>query len=143
MAEPTDDQLDKLGAAFDAFARRYKLADPNGAAKPLNEIDKYALRFVAEHPGCGPTDVARFLSVPTTTASSATDRLAKRGLIERDRVEGDRRAVALRLSKAGEAVVANLMSTHRSLTRVMLQRLSPTERDAFIKIITKIVYYDN
>jgi DNA-binding MarR family transcriptional regulator len=97
MTTPTDDQLAKLGAAFDTFARRYKLADALSSEKPLNELDKQTLLYVAEHPEYGPTDVARFLAVPSTTISSATDRLFKRGLLERHRLEGDRRAVALRL----------------------------------------------
>lgn len=143
MTKPTDDQLAKLGDAFDAFARRYKLADSGGVERSLNEIDKYALRFVADHPGSGPTDLARHLGVPVTTASSATDRLARRGLLQRDRVEDDRRAVALRLSPEGEALVAELVAAYRALCRMMLERLSPAERDSFIGMIGKIVYHDD
>lgn len=143
MTEPTDDQLAKLGAAFETFARRYKLAEAEGSERPLNELDRQTLLFVADHPGCGPTDVARFLSVATTTVSSATDRLARRGLLARDRVEGDRRAVALRLSGDGEALVGELVAAHRAMYRMMLSRLSPAERDAFVGMITKIVYHED
>lgn len=140
MTTPTDDQLAKLGAAFDTFARRYKLADALGTETQLNELDKQALLFVADHPGCGPTDIARFLAVPNTTISSSTDRLVKRGLLERHRPEGDRRAVALRLSAEGKARADAIATVHRELYRRMLEPLSPAERKSFIRLITKIVF---
>ena len=140
---PTDDQLATLGAAFDAFARRYKLADALGSEKPLNELDKQTLLYVAEHPECGPTDVARFLGVPNTTISSSTDRLVKRGLIERHRPEADRRAVALRLSPAGKARADGFAAAHLELYRRMLAPLSAEERTRFIAMITKIVSHED
>lgn len=143
MTKPTHDQLATLGAAFETFARRYKLADAIRSEKPLNEVDKQVLLYVAENPACGPTDVARFLAVPNTTISSATDRLVKRGLLERGRVESNRRAVALRLSHAGTDYAAAQMQAHREMYRLMLERLSPAEQDQFIAMITKIVYHED
>ena len=140
MTTPTDDQLASLGAAFDAFARRYKLLDALGSGTQLNELDKQTLLYVVDHPDCGPSDVARFLAVPNTTISSSTDRLVKRGLLERHRPEGDRRAVALRLSADGKARADAIATAHRELYRRMLEPLSPTERKNFIRMITKIVY---
>ena len=143
MNKPTDEQITKIGTAFDAFTRRHKLADAGGADRPLNELDKQVLLFTGDNPGCGPSDVARFLAVPNTTISSATDRLVKRGLLDRDRIKTDRRAIALRLSKDGEDTAVALRQVHQDLYRMMLQRLSPIEREQFINIITKIVYYDD
>jgi len=141
MTLPTEDQVASLRTALDAFTRRYKLVD---AGKPaLNEVDIQTLLYVADHPSCGPTDVARFLNVASTTLSSATDRLVKRGLLERHRLEGNRRAVALTLSAQGEAQVAAHVRAHGDLYRMMLQRLSAGERDVFIGMITKIVYHDD
>lgn len=82
MTNPTDEQVADLAAALDVFSRRFKLTDV-GAGRPLAEIDKHILHYVEAHPDCGPTDVARYLGVAMTTISSATDRLAKRGLLER------------------------------------------------------------
>lgn len=143
MSEPTDEQITKIGAAFDAFTRRHKLADAVGSGKPLNELDKQVLLFAADNPRCGPSDVARFLAVPSTTISSATDRLVKQGLLGRDRIEEDRRAISLRLSAAGEEMVAALRMVHQHLYQMMLRRLSPEERDQFIAHITKIVYSED
>lgn len=140
MTKPTDDQLATLGSAFETFTRRYKLAEAISAEKPLNELDKQTLFYVAQHPACGPSDVARFLGTANTTVSSATDRLVKRGLLKRARVEKDRRAVALELTDEGKSYVTVQRKTYRDMYRLMLERLAPEERDQFIAMITKIVY---
>jgi DNA-binding MarR family transcriptional regulator len=139
MTTPTDDQLANLGAAFETFARRYKLLDALGSEPPLNELDKQTLLYVAGHSDCGPSDAARFLAVPNTTISSSTDRLVKRGLLERHRPEEDRRAVALRLSTKGKARADAILAAYRDLCRRMLEPLSLAERETFIQMIVKIV----
>lgn len=143
MTDPTEDQLATLGNAFETFARRHKLADALRTERPLAELDKAVLLYIAEHAGCGPTDVARFLGVPATTLSSATDRLVRRGLLKRERMEVDRRAVALTLSTDGEAYAKAQVEAYRQMYMLMLSRLSPDERDQFIAMITKIVYDDS
>jgi DNA-binding MarR family transcriptional regulator len=139
MSLPTADQIATLAAAFDTFTRRYKLKAATVSDKALNEVDIQTLLFVANQPDCGPTDVARHLGLPLTTISSATDRLAKRSLLRRDRAEGDRRAVLLRLTESGIARVAAQRSAYDELYQIMLSRLSPSEREVFIELIAKIV----
>ena len=46
MTTPTDDQLARLGATFEAFSRRYKMTESIRAEKPLNELNKQAPCFV-------------------------------------------------------------------------------------------------
>lgn len=140
---PTDEELTALGEAFDLFTRRYKLAEALGPEKPLNELDKQVLFYVAKHPGCGPTDAARFIGVANTTISSATDRLAKRDLLERRRPEADRRAVALRLTAAGQRRVDGLSAMYGQLHRRMLEPLSAAERQQLIAMMAKIVSNDD
>jgi DNA-binding MarR family transcriptional regulator len=86
--------------------------------------------------------VARFLAVANTTISSATDRLAKRGLLERRRLEDDRRAVALGLSEEGVGCADEIRASYRLLYRKLLEPLSPAERESLIAMMTKIVSYE-
>jgi DNA-binding MarR family transcriptional regulator len=142
MSDPTDDQVTSLASALEVFSRRFKLADV-GSGRPLAEIDKHILHYVEAHPDCGPTDMARCFSVAMTTISSATDRLAKRGLLERLRPSADRRAVALRLTDEGKSYTAAHKQAHRAMFRTMLERLSPDERTMFVAMMTKISSYDS
>lgn len=138
MTKPSNAQLAALGAALDAFARRYKIAENLSGELPLNEVDKQVLLLVAEHPDCGPTDAARLLNVAATTLTSAADRLEKKGLLERVRLASDRRAVALRLSEAGRARVDAFLDMHRTMYRNLLAPLSSDERNEFIRLMTKV-----
>lgn len=141
MTMPTDKQIADLAAALDVFARRFKLTDA-ASGKPLAEIDKQILLYLDTHPGCGPTDVARHFGVATTTVSSATDRLAKRRLLLRDRPEDDRRAVSLRLTETGDTYVLAYKQAYMAMFKSMLERLSPDERDSLIAMMTKIASND-
>lgn len=142
MTMPTDEELAALGEAFDLFTRRYKLAEALGPEKPLNELDKQVLFYVAKHPDCGPSDVARLLGVANTTISSATDRLAKRDLLDRHRTEIDRRSVALRLTATGRQRVDAMAAIYGELHRRMLEPLSVAERRQLIAMMAKIISYD-
>lgn len=142
MTIPTDEELAALGEAFDLFTRRYKLAEALSPEKPLNELDKQVLFYVARHPDCGPSDAARFLGVANTTISSATDRLVKRELLERHRPEADRRAVALRLTPAGQERASTMSAMYSNLHRRMLEPLTAAERRQFLAMMAKIISYD-
>ncbi|MGZ9809620.1 MarR family winged helix-turn-helix transcriptional regulator [Pseudoroseicyclus sp. H15] len=142
MTQPTDQQLEDLSAALEAFTRRYKLATSHEGKSALNELDKQILLHVAHQPGVGPTDVARLLGTPATTTTSATDRLVRRGLIERHRPEEDRRAVALQPTASGKALTQDLMRAYKDLCAQMLAPLTPQERDTIIGLMAKIVYIE-
>lgn len=143
MNETLDDQVAELAGALEKLARRFKLADAAQGGRPLAEIDKHILLHVEAHPGCGPSDVARSFGVPLTTVSSATDRLSKRGLLERQRPSQDRRAVALVLTTPGSAQAAALRQSHHAMFRAMLEQLSPAERSSFIAMSRKISSYED
>jgi len=139
MSTPTDKQTTTLRTAIDALMRRFKIAESEVSdGKPLNQIDIQVMLFVSAHPGCGPTDVARYLGVAPTTITSATDRLASRDFLQRDRFDKDRRSIALKLTESGAAYVSNLVDVQKNHCRMMLEQLSPKEQDLFISFITKI-----
>lgn len=142
MDEPLDDQVAELAGALEKLARRFKLTDAVQGGRPMAEIDKHILLHVAEHPGCGPSDVARSFGVPLTTVSSATDRLAKRGLLQRLRPSTDRRAVELELTASGQAHAEALRQAHHAMFRAMLERLSKRERALFVDLARKMSIND-
>lgn len=138
MTTPTNEQLAALGAAFDALAPRFKVVEAAVGEQPLAEIDKQTLVYVANNPGSGPTDIARHFGVASTTLTSAADRLVKRGLLDRSRPEADRRAVALHLTDAGDALVASLKAAYQEMYRRLLAPLSSTDRDHLIRIMSAL-----
>jgi DNA-binding MarR family transcriptional regulator len=139
MKTSTGDQAAELRGAIDALTRRFKIAEAEvPAGKPLNQLDIQVLFFVADHPACGPTDVARYLGVPTTTISSATDRLTRQGMLRRERPEENRRSIALSVTEAGHAYVRALVRVQTDHCRIMLEKLTPEEQRLFVALFTKI-----
>lgn len=139
MPEPTLEQVEQLTRAFERFTRKFKVAEAVAAAdNALNALDAQTLVFIAEHPGCGMGDVARYLNVAMTTMSSAVDRLVKKDLIDRRRPEDNRRAVALSANEKGRQVVDDHIEGYREACRTMLRALDRSEQGELIRLTEKI-----
>lgn len=104
----------------------------------LPPSDMQTLRYVAHDPGCASGTVAHFLGVVPTTMTSIVDRLVKRGLMVRERPDGDRRTVALRLSEEGERIFRQLETEELAAGERMLEVLEPGEREAFVRSVVRI-----
>lgn len=144
MNAPIDNQATALRIAIDALMRRFKIAENEVSdGKPLNQIDIQVMLYVSAQPGCGPTDVARYLGVAPTTISSATDRLASRDFLQRDRPDENRRSIALSLTDSGATYVSDLIEVQKTHCRMMLEHLSPKDQDVFINLISKIAQIED
>ncbi|MAS45240.1 MAG: MarR family transcriptional regulator [Rhodobacteraceae bacterium] len=143
MSFDPDHQAETLRGAIGALSQRFKSAEAQlSAGRPLNPLDMQILLFVAERPGCGPSDLARGLGAAATTISSATDRLHRQGLLVRDRPEQDRRAIRLSLSPAGRDYAEALLAVQRDHCRQMLDRLDPEEQATLLRIFTKLASFE-
>ncbi|UUZ54186.1 MarR family winged helix-turn-helix transcriptional regulator [Massilia sp. H-1] len=65
----------------------------------------WALSVIAQQPGIGVSELARVLDIHQSTASNLVKTLLERSLVETSRDGPDRRAVALRIGRAGRAVL--------------------------------------
>ncbi len=65
----------------------------------------WILAAIAEHPGITVSHLSEVLSVHISTASNMLEKLAKAGLVERQRSETDRRVVNLQLTAQGRATL--------------------------------------
>ena len=82
--------------------------------------------------------IAQALHAPITTISSALDRLEKRGLVRRVRIDSDRRKVSVELTSRGEALALRLRDAHIENCRNMLLRIDPEERESFLRFARQI-----
>ncbi|WP_284778543.1 MarR family winged helix-turn-helix transcriptional regulator [Agrobacterium sp. lyk4-40-TYG-31] len=129
MTDPTPEQIEKLATAFERFSRRFKVAEAAAVMNnSLNPLDIQALLFIEEHPACNLGDVARHLQVALTTMSSSADRLVRRGMIERQRPEANRRSVALTITNEGKQAVAGYIDGYRASCKAMLQALDSVDQ---------------
>ena len=94
---------DQLFDAVDAVARLARMLERS--ALPLSLADFRVLSAVDSGEDRA-SRLAQRLAVGKPAISATVDSLAKRGLIERTKVEGDQRATALALTAAGAAQFA-------------------------------------
>ncbi|MEO3417199.1 MarR family transcriptional regulator [Roseovarius sp. CAU 1744] len=136
------DQIKDLHHAVTTLMRVLKIAETDLQVehRALNflPVDIQSLRFVAEHPECRLSDLAKYLGVVPTTASSVVDRLVERGFIERRRPASDRRSIALSLTDLGREVFDRLEAEERMTMLLMLEALPEEERADFVRQMMRI-----
>ncbi len=79
------------------------------------------------------TAIAEGLDVNPSNASRTCDQLVSAGLLTRREDATDRRAVSLRLSRKGAALVTRLMDHRRLLFAELLERIGAADRRALVQ----------
>jgi len=77
-------------------------------------------------------DLAGFLDVNASTATRMCDRLARKGLIRRQRLTSDRRTVRVSISPAGRRLVAAVTERRRQEVQAIVGRLSAHQQRQLI-----------
>jgi DNA-binding MarR family transcriptional regulator len=77
-------------------------------------------------------DLAGFLDVTASTATRMCDRLARKGLIRRQRLSSDRRSVRVSISTAGSELVAAVTRRRRREVQAIVDRMSPQQREQLV-----------
>jgi DNA-binding MarR family transcriptional regulator len=103
-----------------------------------NAPDRQALHYIGENPKCQGNAVAAFLCVAPTTAQSILDRLLKRGLIERQASQTNKRVVALSITSAGAAFRTDVLRQDELNCAHMLAALTGPEQRSFVMQIGRI-----
>jgi DNA-binding MarR family transcriptional regulator len=89
-------------------------------------------------PECKMTDLANNLSVTLPTATSIIDTLVRKDLVKRLGVKGDRRMVALMLSRRGGSIVEAHKRYRRGQLEGVFSRLSHADQKEFLRSLERI-----
>lgn len=85
------------------------------------------------------TSLARKLNLTVGTLSPTIDRLVKKGLVSRERLEEDRRVVEVRLTQYGQEIFTDLETVKVGLAERVFSRLNETERQHLQEILDKLL----
>ncbi len=118
----------KTGQAFSAEIKQFDLN--------LNEWRVGAT--LRQQPHQRLSEVAEHTSIDASTLSRLIDSMVLRNLVIRERSAGDARAIALRLSPEGEAVVDKVIPLAQLYERVALAGISPDQVQLLRDILTKV-----
>ncbi|ROR22704.1 MarR family transcriptional regulator [Comamonas sp. BIGb0124] len=108
-------------------------------ASAVTPVQFAVLRTVADQPGIDQRTLARSVSFDTSTIGGVIDRLEARGLLKRSFSAQDRRVRLLNLTPDGSALLDAVIPPVLQAQDRMLEPLSATERQAFIRLMKKVI----
>jgi len=110
------------------------------AALDLSPMAAAALVQVDNEPGSSIESVATRIGLTHSATVRVIDKLAERGLVEKDRARKDARAQSLKLSKDGKRVIQELHAARNRVTDDLLTGLNATQRLALEHAVSAILH---
>ncbi len=112
-------------------------------AYDLTPVQYAALIAIRTHPGVDATRLSAVIAFDRSTLGSVIERLEAKQWIERKPAAGDKRVKLLHLTRAGGALLRDIMpSVDRAQAR-MLQPLKPVDRKTLLALMTQLVDLNN
>ncbi len=108
-----------------ALRRGARVASPDNS---LAVAQLELLSAVAEHPGARPGQLARLLHMRPNTVTTIVNALTAQGMISRAAHQGDRRAVELTITDAGQRAVHEWQATNSAVLHLALSTLPAAQR---------------
>ncbi|NET35305.1 MAG: winged helix-turn-helix transcriptional regulator [Cyanothece sp. SIO1E1] len=126
--------LSKIGMAL--RSQSWQGAESQGLTPTQGQI----LAILRSHPenGIRLSEVAKGLATSSATASDAVSALVKKGLVSRTQAADDRRAIAIRLTPAGQTQ-AEQAATWPDFLLSAVEALSEEEQTIFFRGLTKMI----
>ena len=118
-------------AAFQAFSRlSQEIGERPGRFATLT--------LIARNPGISQTELSLANGRDKSSLTPVVEDLVRRGLVERARMDTDRRTYSLSLTPAGKKVLTNMTRCARRHERNLDQLIGERDRKKFVRILKKI-----
>ena len=106
--------------------------------RQLPRSELVALLLLQRHGERTMSELAEVLGAPLSTASGIGERLARRGLVRRQRRPEDRRVVVVRLTRKGETAAGKLRKQIEGLLRRVAGALTEEEQAQLLSLVAKV-----
>ena len=118
-------------AAFQAFSRRsLEIGESPGRFATLT--------LIARNPGISQTELSHANGRDKSSLTPVVEELVRRGLVERKRMDSDRRTYRLNVTSSGKKVLTTLTRCARRHERNLDHVIGARDRKRFIQILKKI-----
>lgn len=98
----------------------------------------YLLRYIKKKAKCTSTELASLFGVNRSAITAMTNRLVKKGLIQRTRDQNDRRVVYLTLTERGNEWIMETEEKIHKLVESFISKFSEEEIETFIQTYEKL-----
>ena len=106
--------------------------------RQLPRSEMLALLLLQRHGERTMSELAELLGAPLSTASGIGERLARHGLVQRQRRPEDRRVVVVRLTRKGETAAGKLRQQVEGLLRRVAGALTEEELAQLLSLLAKV-----
>ena len=106
--------------------------------RQLPRSELLALLLLQRHGERTMSELAEALGAPLSTASGIGERLARRGLVQRQRRPEDRRVVVVRLTRKGATAAGKLRAQIDGLLRRVAGALTEEEQAQLLALVAKV-----
>ncbi len=118
-------------AAFQAFSRRsLEIGESPGRFATLT--------LIARNPGISQTELSHANGRDKSSLTPVVEELVRRGLVERKRMDSDRRTYRLNVTPAGKKVLTTMTRCARRHERNLDHIIGERDRKRFLQILKKI-----
>ena len=147
-SKPTPITMDAVYAAPGYLFRRMQqiavaLFIEECKAFELTPVQYAALIAIHTHPGIDATRLSAVIAFDRSTLGSVIERLESKKLIDRKPSGEDKRVKLLYLTKAGAAILREIMPSVEKAQARMLQPLKPADRKVLLSLLTQLVDLNN
>lgn len=128
--------LDRITAAIEKQPKTYLNIS-------MNANDAHTLKHIAQHEGISQTDLSERMYRTPGATSLAVDKLVKKGLVRRDREDGNSRRYVLTLTELGRQVNDAHLRYDKDHTEWAAQHLDLTEEElaATIQALDRFIQF--
>jgi DNA-binding MarR family transcriptional regulator len=109
----------------------------------LTPVQYAALIAIHTHPGIDATRLSAVIAFDRSTLGSVIERLEAKKLIDRKPSAEDKRVKLLVLTKAGAAILRDIVPWVEKAQARMLQPLKPAHRKVLLSLLTQLVDLNN
>jgi MarR family transcriptional regulator, lower aerobic nicotinate degradation pathway regulator len=109
----------------------------------LTPVQYAALIAIHTHPGIDATRLSAVIAFDRSTLGSVIERLEAKKLIDRKPSSEDKRVKLLYLTRAGAAILRDIMPSVEKAQARMLQPLKPSDRKVLLALLTQLVDLNN
>ncbi len=106
--------------------------------KDITNNDMHVIQAIGVEEPKNMSTIAKELSVTVGTLTIAMNSLVKKGYVNRERGQEDRRVVYISLSEKGQRAYRHHEEFHRQMIDEVLKELEPQETEALVRALSKL-----
>lgn len=123
---------------YDFLASTRRLGERPNARMDISQSEMEVLHFIATHPGCGVSDIARLRFLRPSNVSATVRRLLDNGLIKRENNPKDRRAQDLFVADEGKEMLNQLIGHWGEMVFQIVRTMSAKDVRALVKAVPSL-----